>query len=50
VRVKYVAGVAVGELLQRAGGTAYREARQKGQRDYYFPDRVVPTAQDLTRG
>jgi len=47
VRVKFVAGVAVDQLLQRSGNTAY-SAKRKQDRAFHFPDMTTPTEDDLT--
>jgi hypothetical protein len=49
VRVKFVGGVAVEQLLQRQGTAAYAAKRQK-TRAFHFPDLPTPTEKDLTKG
>lgn len=47
VRLKFVAGVAIDQLLQRGGNSAYLSKRSK-DRAFHFPDLTTPTADDLT--
>jgi hypothetical protein len=47
VRVKFVGGVAVEQLLQRSGNTTYLSKRTR-ERDYHFPELETPSEKDLT--